>query len=344
MQPWESCFKCLLSSSLIASFFCSSVCARSMPQPDPAFSSGVFGGLEANTDALPKAILKTGVNLTSQNVSPKTLQLADILKMTVLLEQIEKLRRRVSEQGSEITLENLALRQELNDNVVKAIQEIQKADLEVDFTLAQIEAEQTAYSVILANYQNVRDKAVARTNAASFYANGALWAVTEALAIPCWNRPRFAIPSGTMGILAGVVPSALSLYAMRQFNGRSADSVAEPNMLAKLFDLPTTQEIEYPQSIYDFLNSVPPKDPTGKTRRDQLIERWMRDQNIPNFTDRRSKKQLEIVTASVHRKGELTIDVLTTRLAMLQQLGAEVLRMKRLLLELSMVVNGNKHL
>jgi hypothetical protein len=115
-------------------------------------------------------------------------------------------------------------------------------------------------------------------------------------------------------------------------------------MLTKLFDLKPDLEDEYPAQVWSYMNSVPASEANGKkTRRDQLIDRWVADKNIPGFTDRTSKDQLELVTAYRSTKDGVTIDMLQTRETMLSQLSGEVMKMKRLLLELSMAVHGEKH-
>jgi hypothetical protein len=298
----------------------------------------------ANTLAIPKQILKTGVSLTTSTLAPNTIQLANNIGLIPLLERIRNLRSKVDSNDGSITIETLSARQDLWEAIQKAILVIQKTDLDIDFTMAEIGAEHQVYCEILATYTNDRDKAIARTNAISFISNGALWAVTEALAIPTYKNAKFAIPSGIIGIPAGVVPSIASLWTLKQLNGKKKTSEVEPNMLAKLFGYPTTADIEYPRSIWEYLNQVPADDPRGKKRLDQLVDRWVADSNMPSFTDRHSKKQLDILTASVSRRKGLSIGTLTARSVMLQQLSAEIMKMKRMLLELTMTVQGEKQL
>jgi len=339
MGLWRYVFACSFLS-LNFSYFVPVADAQSMVN----IASAVVGEPQANTVALPGQILKTKINIFAKNLSPNTLQMADNLKLTPVLEHIAELRAQVKEISGPITLENLALRQELTESLLQADQIIATASLSIDFTLAEIDAEENIYSEILATYENSRDKTVARTNAASFYTNGALWAVAEALDIPTYKYPRFSISSGINGILAGIVPSIASLYAMHQYNGKRCLSDSDPNMLAKLFGYPINSEIEYPKPVWDFLNTAPAGDTNDKARKDQLIDRWITDKNITAFTNRQSKEQLDVITASVaHQKG-LTIDTLMVRQAMLRQLAAEIMKMKRMLLELTMVVQGEKHL
>lgn len=298
----------------------------------------------ANTQAIPKQILKTGICLTSSTVSPNSLQLANAIGLMPIVEQIQTLRQQVASYKDQHSLEALAARQDLSEAIQNASLIVQKTNLEIDFTLSAIEAEYQLYLEILATYTNDRDKAIARTNALSFITNGILWAVCESLAIPTYKNANFAIPSGIVGIPAGVVPSIASMYTLKQINGKKRTSEVEPNMLAKLFNYPTTNDIEYPKSVWQFLNQVPASEPQSSTRLKQLIDRWIVDANIPDFSDRASKRQLDVITASVAQRGGLSIANLTVRTVMLQQLGAEVSKMKRLLLELSMVIQGEKQL
>jgi hypothetical protein len=305
-------------------------CLPALAQPETA----------ANTTLVPTQILKTGININSTSLSPNTQQLAAILKMTNLLETIHELRSRVDSTRGQTTLESLALRQDLTESIESAMTIIEEANLGVDFVLAEIQAEENLTAEVHSSLAGKRDRLVNISNETSFITNGALWAIGEAFDIPTWKRPKYSIPSGTVSILAGVIPSIASTYALMASSGKKLRSEKEPNMLAKIFDEPTNPEIEYPSSVWEFLTTVPPGD--KKTRRDQLIDRWIADSNIPGFTNRNSRAQVEIVTASAeHRKG-LSIDSLNTRHVMLSQLAAEVMKMKRMLLELVMVVRAEK--
>jgi hypothetical protein len=310
-------------------------------QTQIASSPGQIREPTANTQLFPKQILKTGVVLNSRTLSPNSIQLANTIGLKPFLERIQNLE---GKEKSEHTFDNLETRQDLWDARQKASLIIQKTNLEIEFTSAEIDAEYKLYEEILATFTNDRDKLVTRINAASFITNGALWAVCEGLAIPTYNRSRYAISSGITGIVAGMVPSVASMYALKAVNGKKKTSEVEPNMLAKLFGYPTNPEIEYPNSVWQYLHQIPASEPNAKTRLDQIIDRWVADANMTAFTDRESKKQLDVLTASVSQKKGLSIATLTSREAMLQQLNAEISKMKRLLLELIMAVQGEKEI
>lgn len=303
--------------------------------PAPASS----GAPVVNSQEFPRQILKSGVNLNRTDVSPNTLQLANDIQLTPVIDRMQTLRAKVDSLAP--GAERNEARLDLLDARAEALQIITRTSLEVDFAIAEMTAEQNVYNEILSTFTNDRDKLVARVNAGSFISNGVLWAVCEGLTIPTHTRGVFAVSSGITGIAAGLVPSIASMYTLKAVNGKRKTSEVEPNMLAKIFNYPTSPEIEYPKSVWLFLNEVPADGTSSKTRKDQMIDRWITDANIPGFTSRDSKS-LDAITASVAQKKGLSIATLNTRQVMLEQLSAEVQKMKRLLLELAMVVQGDK--
>jgi hypothetical protein len=295
-----------------------------------------------NSQMFPKRILQTGVNLNVAVLSPNTRQLSDSMGLSPMLERIQALRSQVAAYSGAPTLESLAARQDLLDAVQKASITIQRTNLDVDFTIAEIDSELSVYREWHAACLLERNKALDATVLLSGATNLGLWAACEALSLPVIKHPGYITPSSIVGISAGVVPSIASMYALKAATGKSYKSEANPNMLAKLFGNPGNEETDYPSSVWMFLNEVPANEKTNRSRRDQLIDRWIADTSIPTFTNRESKIQRDILTASASYPKSLSIDTLNMRMVMLQQLAAEVEKMKRMLLELAMVVEGSK--
>ncbi|CAN5524522.1 hypothetical protein BH11CYA1_BH11CYA1_03640 [soil metagenome] len=295
-----------------------------------------------NSVDVPKQILRSGININSRSISPNTAQLGEDLKIIQIISRMQELRTRVGQNAEPATLSSLSDRQELLELNQRAQNILIRTALEIDFVTAEIDAEQNIYSEVLSSFQGSRDKLVARINAGSFILNGALWTVCEALTIVSPLHPNYAIQSGIVGIAAGIVPSIASGYALKAYSGKHKKSEVEPNMLAKIFDRPVTEDIEYPKSVWAFLNTAPAGESTTKTRKEQLIDRWISDKNIPSFTDKSATKEIDIITATAAQNKGLSIDNLTVRMVMLEQLQGELAKMKRMLMELSMAVSAEK--
>ena len=296
-----------------------------------------------NSVHVPGKILQVKIDLRSPAMSPEAVALGDQLGLTPLISRIQSLRAQMrgrNDQDPDIHV----LRSALNEARQEALEIVTQVDLEADYVEAQIVEEQSLYADMLQHMTAERDKSVAITNAVSFGTNGALWAACEAIAIPTYKQPILSIPSGILGVLAGVIPSFASFYAMRQVSGKKYSYKEEPNMLSKLFDRQVGLHCEYPDSVWNYLAAVPPNDPSGKRRVDQIIDRWIEDNNIPSFTSRSSERQVDLITGTKTIPKTLTIDLLSTRQTMLDQLTSEVLKMKRLLLELMLAVRGTKQI
>jgi hypothetical protein len=271
-------------------------------------------------------------------VSPDAVQLAQILGLTDKLRLIQDLRRQAdSAQGQKLPLD---LRQDLSDARVDVLETIAQARLEIDFVSAEIEEELAASQELLHVFSAARNDRIDRLNAYGFRVNGVMWAVAEAFDIPTYKTPKYSIPSGTIGILAGLVPSAFSLYALRAPDSRYVRQ-SYPNMLSKIFDYPTIPRIEYPGSVWTYLNSKPPAEPSS-TRREIMIDYWLHDQNIRCLHGRFKTPDLDTLIGA--KQNNVTIQMLSDRLTMLRETRAVVMQMNRPLLELNMVTRGVKHL
>lgn len=297
-----------------------------------------------NSVRVPGKILQVTIDLHSSNMSPEAVALGQQLGLNEILQKIQSLRAQLKNPGNSADSDTAGIRLALSEARQEAVEIITQTDLEVDFVEAQILEEQSLYADMLQHMTAERDRAVAITNAVSFGTNGALWAACEAIAIPTYKAPILSIPSGVLGVLAGVIPSFASFYAMRQVSGKKYSYKEEPNMLSKLFDRPVGLHCEYPDSVWNFLSAVPANEASGKRRVDLIIDRWIEDNNMPSFNSKSSERQVDLVTGSKSIPKTITIDLLSTRQTMLDQLSSEVLKMKRLLLELMLAVRGTKQI
>lgn len=256
------------------------------------------------------------------------------LNLSPLLERITVLKGRVETAGTPRTIEDLALRQDLLDDKRELTRIILKTNLEVDYVLAAIDGELNRYTERIAELSEKRDKAVFNTTLMSQFSNGALWSTSSAFTVGSYRHPVLSIPDGVIGILAGAVPTALSLYAMHQTKGSKADSYYKPNMLSPVFGRADSPTDFFPESIVTFMNCIPPTEKRGRTRKQVLLEHWHAKKFLDQPGSKGYDRTVSILTATeAHKKG-ITIDLLERRQQMLAELRSEVFNMKRFLLEL----------
>ncbi|PWT94357.1 MAG: hypothetical protein C5B53_13340 [Candidatus Melainabacteria bacterium] len=279
-------------------------------------------------------------DLHSDVASPEAVELARHLELIPLFQRLEELRDKVQPPGRQSS--NTELREEFRDIKEEITEKIVQTRLEVDFVQAELAVELAAHNELLNTYSRARDDAVNRTNIWAFRTNGALWAVAEGLDIPTYKKPRYSIPSGSIGIIAGIVPSVFSAFAVRESSGFGYEREPYPNMLTQLFDYPRLTRTDIPASVLTYLHAKPAYAEHGESRADWLVNRWVDDKNLSVFNDRKSRSQKDAITGMV--QSHLTIQLVSDRLTMLQQLSAMINQINRPLLELMMVVRGTKHL
>lgn len=153
------------------------------------------GARGANIRRIPSKILLTGTDLSDKHLSLNAMQLAEQLGLTPLLSQAQELNAKL-ESGTLSGQDSLLARVELMELKQKAIEIIQKTELEVDFVLAEIMDEQNLYSELQASFLAKRDRKIATISAIGFGVNGSLWTLAAALAIPTWRRPKLSVPGG----------------------------------------------------------------------------------------------------------------------------------------------------
>jgi hypothetical protein len=283
---------------------------------------------------IPIPIIPAPTDPNTTQASPDAVQMAEILGLTEKLKLIQDLRSRTG-KGETPSPES---RQEATDAKIEVLAIVEEARLDVDFVSAEIEEELAASQELLHVFASQRDNRINRMNAYGFRVNGVLWAICEALDIPTYKAAKYSIPSGTIGILAGLVPSAFSLYALREPDARFA-RLSYPNMLSKLFDYPTIPRIEFPKNVWSYLNSNPVGE-ADRTRRDIMIDYWLHDKYINLLVGRSKTPDLDTLTG--FKQNNVTIRMLSDRLTMLRQTRAVVMGMNRPLLEVIMVMRGTK--
>lgn len=285
-----------------------------------------------------KSILQCKSDPYSPGLSPEAVQLADILHITDKLKKVQQLQQQIAQFTDQKP--PVELRQDLTDLKLDLLQIIEQTQLDIDFVASEIEEEDARFLEWLRTFEEDRDNRVNRANINAFRTNGVLWAVAEALDIPTYAAPKYSIPSGALGIIAGLVPSVFSEYAVRVEGGGKYVRNAHPNMLSKIYGFPTHEGIEYPESVWTYLNTPPPEEGEKRSRRDLLIDHWLTDQNIHIFKNGASKDDLVLLTGASQPK--VSIDLLHDRLTMLCEVEAVSLQMHRPLLELNMALQGKK--
>lgn len=309
--------------------------AATNPTPTVSPTSAPTAKRRHKTDSFRLPVFEKPSNPHSTEMSPDAVQLAATLGLTEKLARLKELQKQAQQQ-SPLPMD---LRQDITETRLEILELIEQARLDIDFVAAEIEEEQASIEEVLRWYISERDERVNRANRHAFRTNGVLWAAAEAIAIPTYKYPRLSVPSGVLGIVAGLVPCMFSEIAMRSGGGRHHDRKAYPNMLCKFYDLPTTPRTEYPQSIWMHLNS-PPCGADKRSRREILMDHWIDNQNIQTLKYGISDEKIKRISGV--DQTDISIELLNDRASMLRELKACVLQMTRPLMEINMCLRDKK--
>jgi len=93
-------------------------------------------------------------------------------------------------------------------------------------------------------------------------------------------------------------------------------------MLAPIFGLVPNEPNKYPSLVWNYLNDYEPGQ--KKSRREQLIDRWIKLNDIEPLNKPSSKKHLEELAGTIPLHKDVTIDLLRDRIPMLQDARAAV--------------------
>jgi hypothetical protein len=115
-----------------------------------------------------------------------------------------------------------------------------------------------------------------------------------------------------------------------------------PNMLARLFDRAPEFHSRYPDVVWRYLDSVPPLEPGGGTRREQLVRGWVKLGRIDPPGSPKAERRIDLLTSGPSSHAALTIDLLADRAMMLSDVRSRVGLMKRDLAHLVAQATGRR--
>jgi len=255
----------------------------------------------------------------AQLLSPEARQTAGIIGIVSTLDQLDKLR--AEPPSTETVVHRLVLQQQITQDLLDAV-------LDVDGVIASIQREENQIQRVRDQLSSRRDHAVALATLGSTIAGSGVGIIGNSLAF----SKKTAIAGNAVSVGSGVAATVLSLFAIRLQRGGKGSIDVGPNMLARLFDRPSEGISQWPDDVWNFLNSVPVEGTRTQTRLESMKEEWVMQGRISLQTSAASEAKIAFLTSSsanARRLGDLS-----DRSAMLADTRAQVARMKRDLAEL----------
>lgn len=269
------------------------------------------------------------------------LPIATTIGISEYVTRLPKLRRRLNDIGPINTLERLTARQDLSETQEQMMRAVFKANMEVDYMLARIDAETNTFSQLLQDLTSKRDKDVMVSTILSNLTNAALWSVSCSFTVASTHHPNYSYDDGINGIAAAIIPSALSLYALYQLQGPKRNLQVDPNILNPMFAAPVSVDVDYPAVVKTYLGERPAGRTFGPTRKDRLLQLWKEKGYLPSSANKHLFDEKEnILAGTISKKAAVTIKMIQIRLLMLTDLRCEVIQLKKQFLGLTNIADA----
>jgi len=256
-------------------------------------------------------------NVSLPKLTPGAEQVARLIGVTELMERLFRLPE-PERSGRTMTLEALALRQEITEAIVSA-------SLDADGTIAELDSELDHIALIETSLALRRDRTLRINTLANIIASGAGGILGSSLML----KQSTSNLGGAVSIAGGAVSTVLSLIAIHQENGGTLALQDSPNMLAPFFDREREYHSSYPDELWQYINSPVPTEPERGTRRERLSRDWMETGRIEALETPKGKEKIAFLTSRNSEKRQLTLDLLNDRAAMLTGVRTWAELMKR---------------
>jgi hypothetical protein len=199
---------------------------------------------------------------------------------------------------------------------------VMAASLQVDATIAQIDNEIARANEIRGYLSDRRDRVVSRANLLSSIVGGGIGATSSGLQL----SSGLSKPAAAVGIGAGTLSAGFAAVGIHAQAGKSSRFDFESNMLAELFGRTALPNSQYPATVWTFLNEASPNGSAGLTRRQELLQTWVRVKRIDSLS---SNEKIDHLTSQPSDLLKLSIDDFEDRAAMLQDVRARISYLKR---------------
>ena len=242
-------------------------------------------------------------------------------------------RKYLDQPGESQHVDMLACRQELLELILNAFLEMRDSVASIDAEISQSDA--------LADFLEAkRDKSIRYNNIANFTSQGGFAMLASGMQTGTGNINAIQNAGNELEIIAGFVQTAVSSYALKQQNGTKRSAVRHPNMLAPLLLREPVDYIKYSPSVWSYLNEVPPNSLETATRRQQLVTRWVSLGRIMPLNKSGSAKELDLLCGTIPMDKAVSIDLLRTRIPMLEDTRSSISTMSKSLREIMTFVRA----
>lgn len=223
-------------------------------------------------------------------------------------------------------------KQEMNEQILSYHFDMRRAISHVDRQKAGAEA-------IKATIAEHQDRAIKYNSYGDLIAGGVTGILSGSLAL---GEVDFRAPA-TVDVVEGSGQAALALLALKNMRREHRLETGLPNLLGHIIYNDNSDGF-YPESVWTYLNTISTTNKSGLTRRQALVERWESNGYCLVHGGHRMNKKEREEHLSGKRNGKIKFDIglIDDRVAMIEDLKAEITSMDNTLAELFEFVRNIK--
>jgi hypothetical protein len=280
---------------------------------------------------LPAETASAPENATISNLPFDLEQIATITGALPILQRLYAVQAELrNARTSEITLEYLAKRQTLIYLHQKLIHVLDTANLEVNASRGQIEAEMASMQQLRARMMDDNARVLRRNTIINFISGGITKIAGYSIALGTTD-----VPTNILEVFDGGVQCTLSGMVIKQLHSESESVKDVPDVLAVL-DQPGVGQRVYPPQVWAYLSASPGNGSVHVSRRVMLTSGW----EGRGIISRRDKAFRQVKSGHFHNDmtlARMAPQLLDDRDAMLAELRSTVSQMHKGLMQLSQI-------
>ena len=253
------------------------------------------------------------------HLSPMSQQLAERLNLLDSFLELEDLRS-APESDLSAQVKRLTIKQHMNESVLVVT-------LQVRDVAARIDRQVTLLNRQRQFMEDRRDKASRINSIANLLSNGFMQEIGQA-----GEMKVNEVPGEELELVAGGLTVMLGAIALKKQGGSREPASTKPNLLAKVFEQPTSEEVEYPPIVWWYLNTAPPGLPSTETRRAELMRRWRKFGVLAG--NKPADARRGAMLSSSTKRQMLTIGLLSDQATLLSEVKSEVYQLDHEVLQL----------
>lgn len=296
--------------------------------PAISMSSPSLNGAEP--DPRPASVVsraaKAVETLNKIHLSPQSIQIAEKLDLIPSLCDLDELST-APETDLAAQIRRLKVKQKITDEMLVVILQVRDVSARIDRQVALLNRQRQSL-------EDGRDRASRLNSIANLLTNGVMQEIGQA------GEMRVKETAGEeFELVAGGMTIALGALALKQESGKKQTVRGTPNLLAKVFDRPVNNDVDYPPIVWWYLNTAPPGVPASNTRRQDLLDRWHRFGVLPKVNPSAEKRRATSLSNSGQRQ-VVTIDLLADQASLLEEVKTEIYQLDHDLLQLMISVQA----